>query len=303
MMDHLQRVSAFWNWLPAFRVVAQTEHLPTASAQLHVSTSALSRTIKLLEAEVGRPLFRRSGRRIELNEQGYELLAYVRSAMSLVHEGLLAATSDVFSGAVRISSSGLMTEAYVLPAVAEVLAVHPALVPEVSSAPIESAAATLLAGRLDVAFGSSPVHHEELTLVHLGTETSGIYCGPGHPLFDEHEPELERVLSFAFAAPPADQTGVTKEGWPADLPRIVGARMGQMRSGLQLCRSGAMLAVLPDVLAAQDGVVRRLPANVVAPTQMFALHRTSVGQPGRAEALVDAVSEQIRRRPGNDAKL
>lgn len=295
-MDSLQRVSAFWNWLPAFRVVAQTEHLPTASEELHVSTSALSRTIKLLEAEVGRPLFRRSGRRIELNEQGQELLAYVRSAMRLVHEGLLAATSDVFSGTVRISSSGLMTEAFVIPAVADVLAVHPALVPELQSVPIELAAATLLAGRLDVAFGSSPVHHEELTLVHLGTETSGIYCGPGHPLFEETDPVLERVLSFPFAAPPADPTGMTKEGWPADLPRIIGARMGQMRTGLQLCRSGVMLAVLPDVMAAHDGEVRRLPFDVVAPTQMFALHRRSLGQPGRTEAVVDAVSERIRSR-------
>ena len=42
-------VERIWNWLPAFRAVAETEHLPTASDLLHVTPSALSRTIRLLE--------------------------------------------------------------------------------------------------------------------------------------------------------------------------------------------------------------------------------------------------------------
>ncbi len=59
-MERLRRVASFWNWLPAFRAVAETEHLPTAAEALFVSPSALSRAIRLLEKDVGQPLFRRT---------------------------------------------------------------------------------------------------------------------------------------------------------------------------------------------------------------------------------------------------
>src|SRR5260370_5106989 len=69
-MEQQAKLFTVWNWLPAFYVVAQTEHLPTASRRLHVSVSALSRTIKLLESTLGYSLFRRAGRNMVLNERG-----------------------------------------------------------------------------------------------------------------------------------------------------------------------------------------------------------------------------------------
>ena len=69
-----------WNWLPAFYVVAQTQHLPTASKRLHLSVSALSRTIRLLEAAVGRPLFHRTGRGMHPTDFGKRMLPIARRA-------------------------------------------------------------------------------------------------------------------------------------------------------------------------------------------------------------------------------
>ncbi|MHC4078781.1 MAG: helix-turn-helix domain-containing protein, partial [Planctomycetota bacterium] len=69
-MDRLRRLAQLWNWLPAFRAVGETQHLPTASRALSVTAPALSRAVRLLERDVGQPLFRRIGRRIELNEAG-----------------------------------------------------------------------------------------------------------------------------------------------------------------------------------------------------------------------------------------
>ena len=80
-MERVRRLARFWNWLPAFRVTAETAHLPTASEALHISPSALSRTIRLLEEDVGQPLFDRVGRNIALNAAGQRLLAAVRDAM------------------------------------------------------------------------------------------------------------------------------------------------------------------------------------------------------------------------------
>ena len=69
-MERLRRVARLWSWLPAFRAVGETQHLPTASEHLLVTAPALSRAVRLLEKDVGRELFRRTGRRIELNDNG-----------------------------------------------------------------------------------------------------------------------------------------------------------------------------------------------------------------------------------------
>src|SRR5688500_10075226 len=103
-MEHLRRLYRVWNWLPAFRAVAETEHLPTASDMLHVTPSALSRSIKQLEEELGQPLFRRVGRRLELSPAGEELLHALRDSMSRLDRGLSAASTSQFIGPVRISA-------------------------------------------------------------------------------------------------------------------------------------------------------------------------------------------------------
>ena len=78
----------FWHRLPVFRTVAETEHLPTASKRLGLTAPALSRSIKLLEESVGRPLFDREGRRIVLNPAGKAFLRVVRTAMRQVDTAL-----------------------------------------------------------------------------------------------------------------------------------------------------------------------------------------------------------------------
>src|SRR5688572_4700021 len=89
-VERLRRLATLWNYLPGFRAVAESQHLPTASHLLFVSPSALSRTIRLLEEDLGRSLFDRVGRNIELNAAGRRLLSGVRDAMRLVDEVLAA---------------------------------------------------------------------------------------------------------------------------------------------------------------------------------------------------------------------
>ena len=59
-----------------FWAVAKEGHLTRAAARLHVSQSALSVQIKLLEAQLGHALFTRSGRSLQLTEAGRMALTY-----------------------------------------------------------------------------------------------------------------------------------------------------------------------------------------------------------------------------------
>ncbi len=56
-----------------------------AARKLGVAQSALSRQIRMLEAEVGAPLLLRSGQGVELTWQGRELLPLAREIDRLAH--------------------------------------------------------------------------------------------------------------------------------------------------------------------------------------------------------------------------
>ena len=56
-----------------------------AARKLGVAQSALSRQIRMLEAEVGAPLLLRSGQGVELTRQGRELLPLAREIDRLAH--------------------------------------------------------------------------------------------------------------------------------------------------------------------------------------------------------------------------
>jgi LysR family glycine cleavage system transcriptional activator len=90
------------NTLTAFRVVARLGNLRAAAQELHLTHSAVSQQIKLLEEQVGFELFDRRGRRIVLNAAGTVLQRAVDAALDWLDEGLRAAEAVAKGEAQRI---------------------------------------------------------------------------------------------------------------------------------------------------------------------------------------------------------
>ncbi len=67
--------------LRQFLVLAETLHFGRASRQANISTSALSRSIRQLESELGVTLFARDNRTVELTPEGRTFLRYARDAV------------------------------------------------------------------------------------------------------------------------------------------------------------------------------------------------------------------------------
>ena len=76
-----------------FWAVAREGHLTRAAGQLNVSQSALSAQIKQLEDQLGRSLFTRQGRSLQLTEAGRVALAYADTIFAAGHE-LVATLRD-----------------------------------------------------------------------------------------------------------------------------------------------------------------------------------------------------------------
>ena len=69
-----------------FATIASEGHLTRAAERLHISQSALSTQLRQLEEQLGQPLFRRDGRRLQLTEVGTVVLGYAESIFSLGRE-------------------------------------------------------------------------------------------------------------------------------------------------------------------------------------------------------------------------
>ena len=296
-MDVQARLRALlpvWSWLPSFRAVAETEHLPTAAELSGTGPSSLSRALGLLERTLERPLFTRTGRALELNEDGRLLLEAVRDAMRRVDDAVDQLRSDQLRGSLAIASGGAGTTALVAPAIERLRDEHPDVLPTLITRPPLDAPQALLRGRLDIAFQETPLRHRGLTTLDVGQLTRSVYCGRHHALFAEPEPPTQVLCEQSFVAPPPGPDGVPPDGWPAERKRRVVLQSDQLRVGLELCIDQPLLAVLPDVLAATRGAaLRRLNGIAIEPSPVFAVHRQVLGPRPSAAAELARLAREL----------
>lgn len=88
-----------------FVVLADTEHVTDAAAELGISQPTLSRALSRLEARVGAPLFDRVNRRLQLNSYGAILLEHARRSIDEIASATerIAALRDPDTGTVRLA--------------------------------------------------------------------------------------------------------------------------------------------------------------------------------------------------------
>lgn len=288
-MDRMRRVANLWNWLPTFRAVAETEHVRQAAERLHTSPSALSRTIKLLEDELGQPLFDRVGRQLRVNANGQTLLHAVRDSMRRVHDATRAIESATLSGPIRVAAEGTLIAAFVVPTLARIRQTHPELTPQVHTGSLADPLTALRVGDIDVLLQTSACGATDLACERLGTSTNGVYCGRDHALYGNTATmTLEETTEHPYVAPPLAD-GQPVEGWPAEISRTIAATVSPMQTGVEVCRTAGLLAVFPDRVVAREreaGDLHRLDAEGLPSVSFFATTRQSLSEEGPVEAFL-----------------
>jgi LysR family transcriptional activator of glutamate synthase operon len=88
-----------------FVVLAETEHVTEAAAELQVSQPTLSRALARLERDAGAPLFDRVNRRLRLNAYGQIMLEHARRSIAEMRSAAerIAALRDPDTGRVRLA--------------------------------------------------------------------------------------------------------------------------------------------------------------------------------------------------------
>ena len=116
-----------FNTLAAFSVVAKERSFTRAAAKLGVSQSALSQTIKSLEADLGLSLLTRTTRSVSPTEAGERLLRTLAPRLEEISQEIaqLSAMRDRPAGTVRITAGEHPAATLLQPALARILADHP----------------------------------------------------------------------------------------------------------------------------------------------------------------------------------
>jgi DNA-binding transcriptional LysR family regulator len=170
--------------LEIIRAIADTGSFTAAGEKLHVSQSAISRQILLLEDELGEAVFHRIGRRIRITPAGESLLQLSHRVFQDLDD-TVAAISDrqeSLRGTMRLVG-GMTVCLYVFPALlAEVRRVHPNLDLKVTVGSADRSIGMLRSGAGDLGLVTLPVETSDLVAVPVMQEELLLIAPPTHPI-------------------------------------------------------------------------------------------------------------------------
>lgn len=170
--------------LEIIRAIADTGSFTAAGEKLHVSQSAISRQVLLLEEELGEPVFHRIGRRIRITPTGEALLQLSHRIFQDLHDtvSLIGDKRESLRGTLRLVG-GMTVCLYVFPTLlAEVRRVHPNLDLKVTVGSAERSIAMLRSGAGDLGLLTLPVEAADLVSVPVLEEELLLVMYPSHPL-------------------------------------------------------------------------------------------------------------------------
>lgn len=166
--------------------LAETGSFSRASEKVHLTQPALSRSIQMLEQELGMQLVDRIGKRNELTPFGAMVLARARRISMETHELKRAAAllADGQAGSVRLGLGAAPGALFSSPLLIHMLRNHPKVGLQLHGGGPELQLAALRARNLDALVltyrAVSP--REDLHIDVLPTMRSGFVCRRGHPL-------------------------------------------------------------------------------------------------------------------------
>lgn len=182
------------NDLLAFRAVAQARSFTRAAAQLGVSQSALSQTVRGLEARLGLRLLTRTTRSVAPTEAGERLLRTVSPAFDQIDAGLTALSElrAKPAGTIRLTATENAARAVLLPALARLLPDYPDIRVEIA---VDYGLTDIVAERFDAGVRPGETVAKDMIAVRIGPDTRMAVVGAPSYLAKRPPPESPQDLT------------------------------------------------------------------------------------------------------------
>ena len=169
-----------YNDLLAFIAVARERSFTRAAAQLGVSQSALSHTIRSLETRLGMRLLTRTTRSVSPTEAGERLLQAIAPRFEEIDAELAAVTElrDKPAGTIRITATDYATETVLWPRLSRVLRDYPDIKVEITT---DYGLSDIVADRYDIGVRHGDQVAKDMIAVRLAPEMRMAIVGaPGY---------------------------------------------------------------------------------------------------------------------------
>ncbi|PRY20866.1 DNA-binding transcriptional LysR family regulator [Aliiruegeria haliotis] len=248
MLDNL-------DFLRRFAAVAEHGTIHRAAEVVGISQPALTRSIKLLEEQVGAALFERRSRGVHLTPLGERVLAQARH---LIRESQLAET-EILSyregeqGTFRISAAPVWMTAILPQVVAQLHRQFPSLAIQLEAANYSEALPKLANAECDAFFGGfqriealqsflvrRPLFHSHLQIL----------VRKGHPIFFHDGITPDHLLEYQWVSFQSDGAylDAARQAVQARTGKSITAAVqcDSMLTALELLRQGDYLALLPS---------------------------------------------------------
>lgn len=149
--------------LQIFEAVVHTGSVTAAAELVAISQPAASQALRELEALLGRPLFRRHGKRLQITPQARHLLPQARAVLSQIEQIESMGSDDELSGSLHIAAS-VSVGNYLLPKQMSLFKrQHPNIRFNLDIGNTQSVIQQLLTGKAEVGFIEGYCQHAELT--------------------------------------------------------------------------------------------------------------------------------------------
>ncbi len=242
--------------LECFVAVVEEGGFNRAITRLHMTQPAISYQIKLLETDLGVPLFYRRSRGISLTEAGrvlYQHAQVIQDKVRKAHQALERLSNEV-AGEVRIgtvNSVGI----YFLPEVLHKMRMQePSVRPTVLYRPSFEIIEALLANQVDLALVANPQPDKRLRMKTIIDEHISLVSGKTSPFYGRRTVEPEELRGQPFATLTAENpTGklvrdyLTMLGVNVDI--VVST--DNVETVREMVETGLGSAFLPDMVTAR----------------------------------------------------
>jgi LysR family transcriptional regulator of gallate degradation len=192
--------------LEYFRRVAQRRNISAAAAELNITQPSLTKSIKLLEEDLGVRLFDRLARGVELTDFGQALLRHAEAVGVQIADASseIAALRSGNFGTVSVGAGPAWLRRHLPLAVARTMVRHPGVRIRVGGGFDEELFRGLRRGEFDFVVAELPQSEDRrgLEVSALASDELGVCCRAGHPLARRRRPAPRDLLAFPWVLLP-----------------------------------------------------------------------------------------------------
>lgn len=254
--------------LRAFEAAARHMSFTRAAEELGVTQSAVSHSIREIEARLETNLFRRDGKRLELTDAGRRYAPHIRNALAQLHAGDLAVSDPGRRARVlTVSVSPSFAAKWLAPRIGDFAARHPDLDLRISAA---SQHVDFSDGDIDLAIRHGDGGWPALDCVRLCTEMWLPVCNPSLAAVEMTVSDIAQLPLIHHRDAQGWRRWFEREGVRLPENSARGLTFSEMSLAIDAAAAGQGVALARSALAARDLIAGRLacPARTRQPAEI-----------------------------------